>query len=81
MKNFEEYDKANLWTDNESGNITRIDLKAGIEALTPKQRQVIVLRYFRDMTQQQVAGRMGISQVQVCRIEKASLKELCRIMA
>ena len=81
MKNFEEYDKANLRTDNESGNITRIDLKAGIEALTPKQRQVIVLRYFRDMTQQQVAGRMGISQVQVCRIEKASLKELCRIMA
>lgn len=81
MKNFEEYDKANLWTDSQEVDVTRIDLKMGIASLAPKQRQVIVLRYFRDMTQQQVAGRMGISQVQVCRIEKASLRELCRIMA
>ena len=81
MRNFEEYDKANLWTDSEEGDVTRIDLKTGIASLAPKQRQVIVLRYFKDMTQQQVAGKMGISQVQVCRLEKASLRELCRIMA
>lgn len=81
LKNFEEYEKINLWTDCEAQNIARMDLKAGLAKLTAKQRQIIILRYFKDMTQQQVANKMGISQVQVCRIEKASLKELCRIMA
>ena len=34
------------------------------------------LRTTRKLTQQQVAGIMGISQVQVCRIERKVLKEL-----
>ena len=79
-KNFEEYEKANLWTDNENEETSRIDLKAGLSALPPRQRQVIVLRYFKDMTQQQVADLLGISQVQVCRIEKSTLKELRKSM-
>lgn len=37
---------------------------------------MIVLRYFKDMTQQQIAGKMGISQVQVSRIEKKVLKSM-----
>ena len=78
MKNFEE--KVSLWTDNENAEITRIDLKTELSALPPRQRQVIVLRYFKDMTQQQVANLMGISQVQVCRIEKNTLKALQKSM-
>ena len=41
---------------------------------------MIVLRYFKDMTQQQIAGKMGISQVQVSRIEKKALEELRAMM-
>ena len=41
-----------------------------------RERQVIVLRYFKEMTQQQIAGKMGISQVQVSRIEKKVLKSM-----
>lgn len=81
MKNFEEYDKANLWVDNENSTVSHIDLKSGLALLSAKQRQVITLRYFKDMTQQQVAGLMGISQVQVCRIEKRTLTELKKSMA
>lgn len=80
MKNFEEYDKANLWVDNENSTVAHIDLKSSLSLLSPKQRQLIILRYFKDMTQQQVAGVMGISQVQVCRIEKKTLNELKKSM-
>lgn len=76
MRNTEKYEDADLWTDNEELNIIRIDLKTSVESLPPRERQVIVLRYYRDMTQQQVADIMGISQVQVHRIEKNTLKEL-----
>lgn len=76
MKNFEDYEKADLWTDNEDINITRIDLKKSVSELEPRQRQVILLRYYRDLTQQQVADIMGLSQVQIHRIEKNTLKEL-----
>ncbi len=81
MRNFEEYEKVKLWTDNESAAISHIDLAIGLESLSPRQRQVITLRYFKDMTQQQVAGLLGISQVQVCRIEKSTLKELKKSLA
>ena len=41
-----------------------------------KERQIIVLRYFEDRTQTEVAKRMGISQVQVSRIEKKVLERM-----
>ncbi|MBR2619354.1 MAG: sigma-70 family RNA polymerase sigma factor, partial [Firmicutes bacterium] len=41
--------------------------------LEDRERQIIVLRYFKDMTQQQIAKVMDISQVQVSRIEKKVL--------
>lgn len=76
MKNFEDYEKTDLWTDDEERNITKIDLKTVLDALEPREKQVIMLRYYKDMTQQQVAAVMGISQVQVCRIEKKTLKAM-----
>lgn len=74
MKNFEEVDKIDLWTDEEEKNITKMDMEAALGVLEEKDRQVVLLRYFKDLTQQQVADLLGISQVQVCRIEKKSLK-------
>jgi len=76
LKNYEDYETADIWTDDEQRNIEGIDLRTSIGRLPEKQRQVILLRYYKDMTQQQVAKVMGLSQVQVCRIEKNTLKEL-----
>lgn len=54
--------------------IDTIALKEALRTLDVKSRQIIMLRYFKDKTQNQVAGLLGISQVQVSRIEKRVLK-------
>ena len=64
------------YTDTEQRNIDMIHLKSIIGKLSKKERQIVALRYFKDMTQQQVASLMGISQVQVSRIEKKILAVL-----
>ena len=53
--------------------VNKIALKEAIKELDNKSRQVIMLRYFKDKTQNQVAKMLGISQVQVSRIEKKVL--------
>ena len=50
-------------------------LKGAIEELPERERKIIVLRYFRDMTQSEVAEKIGVSQVQVSRIENRIIKE------
>lgn len=80
MKNFEEYEETDLWLNDEEKNITKIDLDAVISTLGTKEKQVIMLRYYKDMTQQQAAKIMGISQAQVCRIEKKTLKAMAEAM-
>ena len=47
-----------------------------LEKLEGEERQLIGLRYFQDMTQTEVANRMGVTQVQVSRMEKRILKKL-----
>ena len=51
-----------------------IALRQIIDQLNPKERQVILMRYFRDKTQTEVAEEIGVSQVQVSRIEKKVLQ-------
>ncbi|WP_297517554.1 RNA polymerase sporulation sigma factor SigF [uncultured Clostridium sp.] len=53
--------------------IERLALKEAIRSLDEKARRIIVLRYFKDKTQSEVAKLLGISQVQVSRIEKKIL--------
>lgn len=53
--------------------IDKIALKEALRSLDTKSRQIIMLRYFKDKTQVQVAKLLGISQVQVSRIEKKVL--------
>ncbi|HOE56746.1 MAG TPA: RNA polymerase sporulation sigma factor SigF [Bacillota bacterium] len=60
----------------DSDIVDRLALKEMLSALEPKERQIIMLRYFRDMTQCQVAEILGISQVQVSRIEKKIINKL-----
>ena len=50
-------------------------LKGAIEELPEREKKIIILRYFRDMTQSEVAEQIGVSQVQVSRIENKIIKE------
>ena len=56
--------------------VDKLLLKEIVAALPPKERQLIVLRYFRDLTQAKTAEILGISQVQVSRMEKKILLRL-----
>lgn len=56
--------------------IDRLALKEVLSGLEPKERQIIMLRYFKDMTQCQVAKLLDMSQVQVSRIEKRIIGKL-----
>ncbi len=56
--------------------LNKIFLEEMLQTLKPKERQLIYMRYFRDMTQTEVAGELGVSQVQVSRMEKKILAGL-----
>ncbi len=62
--------------DDEIEMIDKIALRQVLESLRPRDRQIIVLRYFKEKTQVQIAKLLGISQVQVSRIEKKIIKEI-----
>lgn len=49
-----------------------------IKNLGEKERQVILLRYYKEKTQTEVAKILGVTQVQISRIEKKTLKEMKR---
>ena len=69
-------DKIDQNADEDSKVVDIIALKQIIGRLKPKERQVVVLRYFHDKTQTEVAKAIGVSQVQVSRIEKKVLQEI-----
>ena len=58
--------------------VNRLFLQEALETLPPRERQIITLRYFADQTQTEIAQRLGISQVQVSRIEKKVLEQIRR---
>ncbi|MGI6778983.1 MAG: RNA polymerase sporulation sigma factor SigF [Acetivibrionales bacterium] len=62
--------------DGELDIIDKIALRQVIDSLKPRERQIIILRYFKEKTQVQIARLLGISQVQVSRIEKKILKDI-----
>ncbi|HPC99951.1 MAG TPA: RNA polymerase sporulation sigma factor SigF [Acetivibrio sp.] len=62
--------------DNEIDLVDKIDLKKVLDTLKPREKQIIILRYFKEKTQVQIAKMLGISQVQVSRIEKKILEDI-----
>ena len=60
----------------EEGLVERIALREAIDALPEKERMTILLRYFKGMTQEQTARVLGVSQVQISRLERRGLKRL-----
>ncbi|NEU30853.1 RNA polymerase sporulation sigma factor SigF [bacterium LRH843] len=54
----------------------KIALKEAILDLEERERLIVYLRYYKDQTQSEVAERLGISQVQVSRLEKKILEQM-----
>lgn len=61
--------------DNQDDLIERMVLKSAIEKLPVRERKIVFLRYFRDMTQSEVAKAIGVSQVQISRIESRIMRD------
>ena len=59
--------------DTEGDALRRAELSELFSLLSERERQVLYLRYFRDRTQAEVGKRLGLSQVQISRIEKKAL--------
>jgi len=63
--------------ENEIDKLTeRLALKEALKSLPEQQRQIIVLRYFKDMSQQQTGDILGLTQVKVSREEKRIINYL-----
>ncbi|MTR33143.1 sigma-70 family RNA polymerase sigma factor [Pseudoflavonifractor sp. BIOML-A14] len=62
----------------EDGIVERGALRAAIDDLPERERSVVLLRYFKNLTQDRTARVLGVSQVQVSRIEKKAMEHLRR---
>lgn len=60
----------------EESLVERIALREAIDHLPERERMTILLRYFKGLTQDQTARILGVSQVQVSRLERRGLKRL-----
>lgn len=63
-------------SDDETDIIDKLALKQVMDTLKPREKQIIILRYFKEQTQVQIAKLLGISQVQVSRIERKILDDI-----
>lgn len=66
--------------DEEAKTFDKLTLRAAIEELPEEQRRLIVLRYFRDLSQMETARLLGITQVKVSREEKKIIEALRRAL-
>ncbi len=73
----------NILTDTESEEnlVEKISLRQAIETLPERERTVIKLRYYHGLTQERTSKVIGVSQVQVSRIEKKAIETLRSFMA
>lgn len=73
-------DKVDQSPKEQENIMDRLLLGELIEQLEPQERQIIMFRYFQDRTQTEIAELLGISQVQVSRIEKRILKRMRKMI-
>lgn len=64
----------------EDALVEQLDLRTAIARLPERERTVIDLRYFRAFTQERTARVIGVSQVQVSRIERRAVERLRRML-
>ena len=58
-----------------------VSLREAIDALPERERQVVSLRFFHDMTQERAARVLGVSQVQVSRLERKAVAKLRELLS
>ncbi|MBR7091015.1 MAG: sigma-70 family RNA polymerase sigma factor, partial [Clostridia bacterium] len=64
---------SNVDTDRELDHLVLKELISGLE---PRDQKIIIMRYYRDKTQSEIAKELGVSQVQVSRLENKILSRL-----
>ena len=62
--------------DEYSELLNNITLKEAIDRLDDREKEIILLRFYKEQTQSQVGKILGITQVQVSRIEKKVLAKM-----
>lgn len=62
--------------DSIDKELDKMLLYNAIKNLNHRDKKIIIMRYFRDMTQSEIAKNLGVSQVQVSRLENKILKEI-----
>lgn len=62
--------------DTEEKITDRVFLRQSLELLSERERKIIVLRYFKGKTQCEISGLIGVSQVQVSRLEKKAIEKM-----
>ena len=60
--------------------VERIALREAIDALPEREKMTILLRFFKGLTQEQTARILGVSQVQVSRLERRGLANLRKLL-
>ena len=56
--------------------VEKLTLRQAIDALPERERMVILLRFYKNLTQDRVSKVLGVSQVQVSRIERRAVAKL-----
>lgn len=69
-------DKLSTGIDEQNFIVNKLSLLSLINSLNEREKQVILLRYFRGKTQTEVAKAIGVNQVQVSRIERKVLDNM-----
>lgn len=62
--------------DEEAQIVNQISLREAIKGLEKDEQEIIMLRYYREKTQSQVAKILGLTQVQVSRLERKVLDKV-----
>jgi RNA polymerase sporulation-specific sigma factor len=65
-----------LATDDREDMLDKLILRDIIDSLPPREKKIIVLRYFRDKTQSEISRALGVSQVQISRIESKIIERM-----
>lgn len=64
----------------EEGLVEKLALREAIDRLPEKEQMTILLRYFKGLTQERTARVLGVSQVQVSRLERRGLRRLRELL-
>lgn len=64
------------YDDNEENVLNKIQLSKIIDDLSEREKKIIILRYYRDKTQSEIAESLGVSQVQISRLENKIIEKI-----